>query len=469
MYINSFLPNVDVQCINLKHRKDKYNYIKKVFKRRKISAKFFIAELNPNPKRGCLESHLSVISKVAKTDCKTLLMLEDDAKFMQPLCNIPEPPHNWDMLYLGGTVRSKISQYNEHWYRVTCFTTHAYIINMENKELVADIMRAKDYDMEIDNFYINQIHAKYNCYMVYPMMILQKEDYSDIEQCIVNYDYMEQTLMGFTKPEHTTHDKQYVLKLPVIDDNDLPCVSILTPTYNCRKIFPLAIHNFMNIDYPKKKIEWIIIDDSDLVSDSNNDISDLIPRFKNIKYIKLPPKLCGTRYSIAEKRNIANEHALYKYRVHMDDDDYYPPESVKCRVKILLKYPDIGCVGCSMIGIYDIINNKCSMSSDGDLTLSEASMGYTHAFWNSCNFNQLELKGEYKSFIEGRFNKIMDLPYSFVIYALSHDTNYTSKTREVLENSVKDKDTGEDINFVETFDIDTQEFIMYLRHQLHTL
>jgi hypothetical protein len=458
MYINNQLANVDVYCINLKHRKDKYNYIKKVFKRRRISAKFHIVELNDNPKRGCLESHLSVIGKVSKTDCKALLMLEDDAKFMESLRDIPEPPINWDMLYLGGTVRSKISQYNEHWYRVTCFTTHAYIINMQNKELVNDIMKAKDYPMEIDNFYIKKIHSKYNCYMVYPMMVLQKEDYSDIERCIVNYDYMEQTLIGFTKPEHTSVDGQYILKLQFMSDSELPNVSIITPTYNRRKIFSLAVHNFLNIDYPKNKLEWIIVDDS-----NEDDISDLIPRFKNIKYIKLDS---GKHYSIAEKRNIGNENAQYKYRIHMDDDDYYPPESVKCRIKVLLKYPEIGCVGCSIIGIYDIINNKCSLCSDGDLTLSEASMGYTQEFWESNSFNNLELKGEYRSFIEGRFDKIMDLPYSFVIYAISHATNYTRDTRKITDNTVKNKNTGEDINFVETFDEDTQEFLMYLRNTL---
>jgi hypothetical protein len=458
MHINKFLPNVTVRCINLKHRNDKKRYIQKVFRRRKIDCEFYTAELNENPKRGCLESHLTVIKEESqKNNNAMLLMLEDDAKFMKPLKDIPEPPPDWDMLYLGGTVRSKISQYNENWYRVTCFTTHAYIINMNNKELLNDIMTASDYDMEIDNFYIKKIHSKYNCYMVYPMMILQKDDYSDIERCFVNYDFMEQTLIGFTKPEHRVDNGQYILKLPVIDRNDLPYVSILTPTYNRRNIFSLAIYNFLNFDYPQNKLEWIIVDDSD-----SDDISDIIPRQSNIKYIRLTDK----HYSISEKRNIANENAMHNYRVHMDDDDYYPPESIQCRIKILLKYPEIGCVGCSQIGIYDIINNRSSISSDGDLTISEASMAYTQHFWESCEFNPTELKGEYRSFIEGRFNKVMDLPYSFIIYALSHNTNYTSKTREIKDNNLINRDTQVEINFLDHFDEETQEFLKYLQKKL---
>jgi len=81
------------------------------------------------------------------------------------------------------------------------------------------------------------------------MPILQEEGYSDIEQEKVNYDFMQSTLHGFMKPEHKKINDEYVLKLPNIDDNDLPCVSIITPTYERRKLIYMAIRNFNEFIY----------------------------------------------------------------------------------------------------------------------------------------------------------------------------------------------------------------------------
>ena len=36
------------------------------------------------------------------------------------------------------------------------------------------------------------------------------------------------------------------------------------------------------------------------------------------------------------KRNICVEHADHDIIVHMDDDDYYPPESIYSRVSALI-------------------------------------------------------------------------------------------------------------------------------------
>ena len=63
MKFGNQLNNVKVVCINLKCRKDKKKYMKKQLKRRKLDFKFFNAEKHANPKRGSLESHLTVIKR----------------------------------------------------------------------------------------------------------------------------------------------------------------------------------------------------------------------------------------------------------------------------------------------------------------------------------------------------------------------------------------------------------------------
>ena len=464
MNLNKELTNVQIKCINLVNRKDKKKNMIKKCNRRKIPISFFPAELHENPKRGCLESHLSIIKEALQKKHKYVLILEDDAKFINPITNLPLPPNDWKMLYLGGTVHKNMGkgENTDNWYRVQTWTTHAYIINLEkideiNKDgnlvedtFIEDILKLEEYEQEVDRYYMEFIHRKYPAYMIDPMVVIQEEGYSDIEGQKVNYDFMQSTLHGFMKPDNEKIDGNYILKLPNIDDKDLPKVSIVTPTYERKKLIYMAIRNFNEFNYPKDKLEWIILDDS------KESIEDIIPRDKRIHYIHIP----NQHYSIAKKRNMGADYANNEIIMHMDDDDYYPPESILARVKLLLKYKDKGiqCVGCSEIGVYNIINKNSTLASDGDCSLSEASMGYFKDFWRKQPFNENEDTGEYRGFINGRFENIIDIPYSFVIIAFTHKTNFTN-LRKSKSNALIDKSTGKDITFYDTFDIELQLFI----------
>ena len=119
--------NIPTKCINLRTRGDKLKWIKKHLNRKKIKAKFHIVKKHRNPKRGCLESHLTCIKNALENGEKYLLMLEDDAKFLRKIDTFPNPPDNWEMLYLGGTIRELLddSENSDNWQRVRCWTTHA--------------------------------------------------------------------------------------------------------------------------------------------------------------------------------------------------------------------------------------------------------------------------------------------------------------------------------------------------------
>jgi len=372
------------------------------------------------------------------------------------------------MLYLGGTVHRIINKDNKNWTRITCWTTHAYIINLENTKLINEIRKAKDYENEIDRFYIENIHKNFNVYMYDPMIIIQNEGYSDIEKRYVNYDFMQQTLSGLTLPEYENKNGNYILKLPHIDAKDLPKISIITPTYNRRRFYSLLQRNMDNFLYPKDKIEWIIIDDSEKDEDS---IEDLIPIDDNIKYLRIKQKEEDKeqfkKLSIAYKRNLGVQRATNEIIIHVDDDDYYPPESLLARVKLLIKYKDKGikCIGSSQIGIYDIFKNISSLSSDGAISFSEASMAYYKDFWVQKQFTSKQLEGEHKDFMESRLHKCMDIPYAFVIIAFSHDSNYTTG-RKINKNILKFKDSDNDANFYDTWDEDTRDFVDELRNYL---
>ena len=140
-----------------------------------------------NPKKGCLNSHITVIKEVLKKNMKYLLIIEDDCKFINNLSLMKEPPSDFDMLYLGGTVHRILNRNIKGYARVQCWTTHAYIINLTNKELVNKLLEASDFDGEIDRYYLEKIHPKFNAYICDPMIAIQKEGFSDIENKITNH------------------------------------------------------------------------------------------------------------------------------------------------------------------------------------------------------------------------------------------------------------------------------------------
>jgi hypothetical protein len=425
-------------------------------RRKNIPLKFFVATKHENPKRGCLESHLTVMKEAIADGIKYLLIFEDDVKFKRKVLPLPEVPVDWDMLYLGGTVHRIVNRDNPNWTRVMCWTTHAYIVNLTNQKLVDKIMEADKYEGEIDRFYLEHVHKGFNCYMANPMMAIQKQGFSDIEGQIVNYDFMEKTLEGLLTPEHEEVNGNYVLKLPVIPYNDLPKVSIVTPTYNRKNMFYMALRNFENFNYPSNKLEWIIVDDT---PDEMEQLDEILPVDDRIKYLKLQ----GSEYklTVSYKRNIGVEKASNDIIIHMDDDDYYPPESILARVKSLVKYKEKGikCVGCSLIGTYDLVSGKSSMSSDGPISLSEASMAYYKSFWEEKHFDNTADKGEHKHFIAERLSQVLDLPYSFVLIGINHLDNYTGRLRKIDKNVLRSKGTNAEANFYDTWDDETQMFM----------
>ena len=154
--------------------------------------------------------------------------------------------------------------------------------------------------------------------------------------------------------------------------------------------------------------------------------------------------------------------------------------------KILLKYKseNIECVGSTLIGTYNILNNTSSMSSDGPISLSEASMAYTKKFWEARPFDDMCIRGEHKHFTEQRLDKIIDMPYSFILIAINHKTNFTSEYRNSSKNEEQSKEKnnnsqdsilkfstttekeGNIANFYDTWDEETQLFILDLKNYL---
>ena len=122
-----------------------------------------------------------------------------------------------------------------------------------------------------------------------------------------------------------------------------PFISVCTPTFNRRPFIETMFECFRNQDYPKKRIEWIIVDDG------TDKIGDLVEKsgISQIKYVPLPAKV-----ALGEKRNLMHGYCKGSIIVYMDDDDYYPPERISHAVERLTAEPAAMCAGASEIYIY---------------------------------------------------------------------------------------------------------------------
>jgi glycosyltransferase involved in cell wall biosynthesis len=84
--------------------------------------------------------------------------------------------------------------------------------------------------------------------------------------------------------------------MPTSAANLLPFVSICTPTFNRRPFIPSMIKCFEHQDYPKDRIEWIIVDDG------SDKIGDLVKHIPQVKYYAIENKLL-----LGKKRNLMHE------------------------------------------------------------------------------------------------------------------------------------------------------------------
>ena len=208
--------------------------------------------------------------------------------------------------------------------------------------------------------------------------------------------------------------------------NELPFISILTPTANRRDLFKLAIYNFKNIDYPKEKIEWIIIDDG------TDSIRDMLPEDDRIKYYYLANKL-----KLGEKRNLCVSKSNYDYIAFMDDDDYYPSVSLKKRVSYLIN-SNKNCVFCSTIGCFDI-NKYASIINVPPHQLpfhhrvSEATLCFKKKFWNDRCFKNDSIGAEAMEFMENRELDCLEISWKDIIVSLLHSKNTSTRIARMKE------------------------------------
>jgi hypothetical protein len=235
------------------------------------------------------------------------------------------------------------------------------------------------------------------------------------EQVRQEYEQRHRNFIGNFKIPNVP---EFNLEKLFISESELPCISIVTLTYNRPEFIPLAKYSYLIQSYPADKLEWVIVNDGETIEEQ-------LIGIPNVNYIQLDKKL-----NISEKRNIGVLNSMYSYICMMDDDDVYPNNSILARISMLLKTPEKECVFCTTIPCYDI-EKKISFMNVPPITLemservSEATLCFKKSFWNERNFHDEIAEGD--KFIRGREQMCREISPQEVIVSLVHHKNISSR------------------------------------------
>jgi len=143
----------------------------------------------PAGQDGCYLSHLIAIQKQTEFP---FVVFEDDCVLVKPWSTVvkimKQLPPDWDGLWLGATLKRPLLKYSKNLYKLRfAYALHAVIYG--SKRMVDYIVKNNNRRPgdNIDVFYRNHVMPNFNCFITYPLIAIQKSDYSDIGKGITGH------------------------------------------------------------------------------------------------------------------------------------------------------------------------------------------------------------------------------------------------------------------------------------------
>jgi len=227
----------------------------------------------------------------------------------------------------------------------------------------------------------------------------------------------------------------------------LPTVSLVSIIRDWSQFNVLCEHHWNTLDYPKDKLEWIIIDDS------RDDHSSEFPIHENILYIQISSdeylekiefpkddkKELWNYYKLAGKlpngfkRDFAVGLTSHEYIFHLDMDTIYQPKSIQRKLKFL-QTNKLDCVYCRSMLCYDIYGKKV-YKTENKLHGYESTLFHTKSFWKQSGFTWSDIKNEAISFYYNKgSNRVMDNYYDTMKILSTHNMNDYQPKQVTIEN-----------------------------------
>jgi GR25 family glycosyltransferase involved in LPS biosynthesis len=189
--------------INLEERIDRKKKTKKEFKKLNIPIKRFNAVKLTNGRIGCSMSHIKCLQKAKDNDWDHVLIVEDDIHFINPEIFIQQlnkflsSDIDWDVLLFAGNNLPPYQIFGDFCVKVSrCQTTTGYLVKKHYYETLIQNMKEgvglllkepeKHFYYAIDKYWF-PLQEKDKWFIITPLSVVQREDYSDIEMKETNY------------------------------------------------------------------------------------------------------------------------------------------------------------------------------------------------------------------------------------------------------------------------------------------
>ena len=170
-------------------------------------------------------------------------------------------------------------------------------------------------------------------------------------------------------------------------EGEAPLVTCIMPTCDRHSFLPEAIRYFLRQDYPN--LELVIVDDG------NRSVASLLPDDPRIRLIRLSQKR-----KVGAKRNIACAAAHGDFIVHLDDDDWYPPDRVTRQIAALQTGRAEIC-GTSTLYYYDPASSRAwsyNYGNGGRTWVAGNTLAYRKSWWSAHPFQEIQV-GEDSRFV----------------------------------------------------------------------
>lgn len=197
-------------CINLDRRPDRLtnfdNQVKKLglgdyTRVSAIDGELLVGVPNRN---GLLNGELGliltlekIITKAIENSYETILIMEDDCLFSEEILNLEsyfeQLPLNWDLLYMGGNHNLHVGA--AHPIKVDrnllklhhTFSAHFVGIKKTVFHLLKNMLATKSEQIDVS---LAKIQKTHHAYCFFPTMVKQYSTYSDIQNKLIDYNWL---------------------------------------------------------------------------------------------------------------------------------------------------------------------------------------------------------------------------------------------------------------------------------------
>ena len=202
--INNITDIKHIFYINLASRPDRKVFFENQMKMVGLKANRFNAIKNQIGAIGCSLSHLYLLQHAKKNNLDHILIMEDDIMFLNPqifiqnINNFLSKHNNFDVLLIAGNNMGEYTRIDENCVKIThCQTTTGYLVKKHYYDKLIDNYKTgiqkfiKNVNLKLE-YAIDQYWCKLQCidnwYLLTPLTVSQKPDYSDIEKQKINYN-----------------------------------------------------------------------------------------------------------------------------------------------------------------------------------------------------------------------------------------------------------------------------------------